>query len=66
MSPAVVYDADVEAWALPMDIVKAVDDIAVPDGYTREGYRGLIETRHVSDSWKCGGLSLIFTQPPED
>ena len=25
-----------------------------------------IETRHVSDTWKCGSLSFIFTHPPED
>ena len=24
------------------------------------------ETRHVSDTWKCGSLSCIFTHPPED
>ena len=24
------------------------------------------ETRHVSDTWKCGSLSFIFTHPPED
>ena len=24
-----------------------------------------IET-HVSDTWKCGSLSFIFTHPPED
>ena len=24
------------------------------------------ETRHVSDTWKCGSLSSIFTLPPED
>ena len=25
-----------------------------------------IETRHVSDTWRCGSLSFIFTHPPED
>ena len=24
------------------------------------------ETRHVSDTWKCGTFSFIFTHPPED
>ena len=24
------------------------------------------KTRHVSDTWKCGSLSFIFTHPPED
>ena len=23
------------------------------------------DTRHVSDTWKCGSLSFIFTGPPE-
>ena len=23
-------------------------------------------TRHVSDTWKCGSSSFIFTHPPED
>ena len=23
-------------------------------------------TRYVSDTWKCGSLSFIFTHPPED
>ena len=27
---------------------------------------GYIETRHVSDTWKCGSLSFSFTHPPED
>ena len=27
---------------------------------------GSIETPHVSDTWKCGSLSFIFTHPPED
>ena len=30
------------------------------------GSVGYIETRHVSDTWKCGSLSFIFTHPPED
>ena len=31
-----------------------------------KGSVGSIETRHVSDTWKCGSLSFIFTHPPED
>ena len=30
------------------------------------GSVGYIETRHVSDTWRCGSLSCIFTHPPED
>ena len=30
------------------------------------GSVGSIETRHVSDTWKCGSLSFILTHPPED
>ena len=30
------------------------------------GESGLIETRHVSATWKCDSLSFIFTHPPED
>ena len=25
-----------------------------------------IETRHLSDTWKCGSLSFVFTHPAED
>ena len=25
-----------------------------------------IVERHVSDTWKCGNFSFIFTHPPED
>ena len=30
------------------------------------GASGEIDTRHVSDTCKCGSLSFIFTHPPED
>ena len=30
------------------------------------GSVGSIETRHVSDTWKSGSLSFLFTHPPED
>ena len=30
------------------------------------GASGYIDTRHVSDTWKFGSLSFIFTHPPED
>ena len=30
------------------------------------GASGLIETRHASDTWKCGSLSFLFTHPLED
>ena len=30
------------------------------------GASGKIETRRVSNTWKCGSLNFIFTHPPED
>ena len=39
ISPAFVYDIKGEVYVLPADIVKAVHDLKVPDGYRREGCR---------------------------
>ena len=30
------------------------------------GSVGLIEKRHISDTWKCGSLSFVVTYPPKD
>ena len=37
ITPALVYDMKGEVYALPADIVHAVDHFTVPDGYMREG-----------------------------
>ena len=37
ITPALVYDMKGEVYALPADIVQAVDHFTVPDGYKREG-----------------------------
>ena len=39
ITPALVYDMKGEVYALPADIVQAVDHYTVPDGYRREGSR---------------------------
>ena len=39
ITPALEYDMKAEVYALPVDIVKAVDHFTVPDGYSREGSR---------------------------
>ena len=37
ITPALVYDMKGEVYALPADIVQAVDHFTAPDGYKREG-----------------------------
>ena len=39
ITPALVYDMKREVCVLPADIVQAVHDFKVPDGYRREGSR---------------------------
>ena len=39
ITPTLVYDMKGEVHVLPANIVKAVDDTKVPDGYRREGCR---------------------------
>ena len=39
ITPALVYNMKGEVYELPADIVQAVDDFKVPDGYRREGCR---------------------------
>ena len=39
ITPAFVYDMKGVVYALPADIVQAVDHFTVPDGYRREGSR---------------------------
>ena len=39
IAPALVYDMKGEAYALPANIVKAVNQFTVSDGYRREGSR---------------------------
>ena len=39
ITPALVYDMKGDVYALPADIVQAVDHFTVPDGYRREGSR---------------------------
>ena len=39
ITPALVHDMKGEVYVLPADIVQAVDDVKVPDGYRREGSR---------------------------
>ena len=47
-----------------------VDMLTCPEALARaavaKGASGLIETRRVSDTRKCGRLSFTFTHPPED
>ena len=38
-TPALAYELKGEVYALPADIAHAVDHIAAPDGYSREGSR---------------------------
>ena len=39
ITPALVYDMQGEVYVSPADIVQAVDDVKVPDGYRRDGSR---------------------------
>ena len=40
--------------------------VALARAAVASGASGETETRHVSDTWKCGSLDYIFTHPPED
>ena len=40
--------------------------VAAARAVVATGASGQIDTRHISDTWKCGSLSSIFTHRPED
>ena len=40
--------------------------VAAARAVVATGASGQIDARHISDTWKCGSLSSIFTHRPED
>ena len=56
-APDLSGSGQVDMLPLPVESAQATATIEAP---------GYIDTPHVTDTWMCGSLSLIFTHPPED
>ena len=53
-------------WGSEPVVYKLLIVVAAVRAAVATGASGQTDTRHISDTWKCGSLSSILTHRPED